>query len=134
MLTILNRSLLPAWAKYRYHKDVTGQELRNAVFLRQRWNEELEKRVDHWAGGKVMLWDAGQWFIDTLRSGRKGGWKDVRSACLEDGKKCEHPERYLMWSVFSILWTKQFVSKLAHLKIGTTCISVREHTKLWLKR
>jgi hypothetical protein len=48
-----------------------------------------------------MLWDAGQWFIDTLRSGRKGGWKDVRSACLEDGKKCEHPERYLMWSVFS---------------------------------
>ncbi|CCX32150.1 Similar to hypothetical protein AN1963.2 [Aspergillus nidulans FGSC A4]; acc. no. XP_659567 [Pyronema omphalodes CBS 100304] len=91
------KSLLPAWAKYRYHKDVTGQELRNAVFLRQRWNEELEKRVDHWAGGKVMLWDAGQWFIDTLRSGRKGGWKDVRSACLEDGKKCEHPERYLMW-------------------------------------
>jgi hypothetical protein len=52
LLPILNRSLLPAWAKYRYHKDITGQELRNAVFLRQRWNEELEKHADHWLAEK----------------------------------------------------------------------------------
>ena len=89
---------MPAWAKYRLGNDTSGQQLRNAVFLRQRWNQELEKRAERWKAGTVMLWDAGQWFIDTLRSGEEGGWQDVRSACLNDnGQQCDHPDRYLMW-------------------------------------
>ncbi|KAF8252374.1 hypothetical protein K440DRAFT_594812 [Wilcoxina mikolae CBS 423.85] len=96
--TAIDVTLLPAWEKYRLGNDTSGQELRNAVFLRKKWNEELEKRAERWKGGTVMLWDAGQWFVDTLRSGKKGGWQDVRSACLkENGEKCDHPEKYLMW-------------------------------------
>jgi hypothetical protein len=90
--------MLPAWAKYRVQNDTTGQELRNAVFVCAKWNEGLAKRAERWKGGTVMLWDAGQWFMDTLRSGKSGGWQDVRDTCLkEDGTQCDHPEKYLMW-------------------------------------
>ena len=90
--------MLPAWAKYRVKNDTSGEQLRNAVFLSRTWNEDLAKRAERWKGGSVMLWDANQWFMDTLRSGKKGGWQDVRDSCLTDnGKPCEHPEKYLMW-------------------------------------
>lgn len=87
--------MLPAWSKYRLKNDTTGAELRNAIFVAQKWNEGLMKRAARWKAGTVMLWDAGHWFIDTLRTGR---WQDVRQPCLEaHSGMCKHPETYLMW-------------------------------------
>ncbi|RPB05477.1 hypothetical protein L873DRAFT_1832686 [Choiromyces venosus 120613-1] len=91
------QTMLPGWGHLR-SEDPRGEQLRNAVRLVKKWNRGLELRAKKWKKGRVFLWDMNKWFLDVVRSGREGGWKHVKTGCVESEESaCDEPNKYLMW-------------------------------------
>jgi hypothetical protein len=91
------RTLLPAWKNERSLTDKTGMELRNAVYLARLWNEGLAMRARHFGGADIRIWEAHEWFLDTMRNGKKAGWDVVTDGCVDRENICKNPDKFLMW-------------------------------------
>jgi len=98
--TVVDVTLLPAWKTERSLTDKTGMELRNAVYLARLWNEGLAKRARHFGGADIRIWEAHEWFLDTMRNGKKAGWDVVTDGCVDREKICKNPHKFLMWDGF----------------------------------